>query len=69
MPCFTRFSRAEESRTGPGTGLGLAVVAEIATAHGGTAAAANREIGGADVSFSIPHKPRATEAGGRLTHT
>ncbi len=59
---FTRFSRADESRTGPGTGLGLAVVAEIATAHGGTAAAANLELGGADVSFAIPRRSPAREA-------
>jgi signal transduction histidine kinase len=58
---FARFTRADEPRTGPGTGLGLAVVAEIATAHGGTAAAANLSLGGADVSFCIPHQPRARE--------
>ncbi|MEO5711637.1 MAG: HAMP domain-containing sensor histidine kinase [Nocardioidaceae bacterium] len=34
---FDRFSRAEESRTTPGSGLGLALVHEVAQAHGGRA--------------------------------
>ena len=34
---FDRFSRAEQSRTTPGSGLGLALVQEVATAHGGRA--------------------------------
>ena len=51
---FDRFSRADNARGGSGAGLGLAIVAEIAAAHGGTAAAANRPEGGADVWLSIP---------------
>ena len=34
---FDRFSRAEESRTTPGSGLGLHLVQAVATAHGGHA--------------------------------
>jgi signal transduction histidine kinase len=34
---FDRFSRAEQSRTSPGSGLGLALVSEVARAHGGRA--------------------------------
>jgi signal transduction histidine kinase len=34
---FDRFSRAEESRSTPGSGLGLALVYAVARAHGGTA--------------------------------
>lgn len=34
---FQRFARAEEARSTPGHGLGLALVAAIATAHGGQA--------------------------------
>jgi signal transduction histidine kinase len=38
---FERFSRAERSRSTPGAGLGLAIVATIAQAHGGSAAVSN----------------------------
>src|SRR5205823_75040 len=41
---FQRFSRAEESRTGGGAGLGLAIVAAIAGAHGGSAHAEGRDV-------------------------
>jgi two-component system OmpR family sensor kinase len=51
---FERFSRADEPRTEPGAGLGLAIAAEIAAAHGGAARAANRPEGGADVWLAIP---------------
>ncbi|MGH2934202.1 MAG: sensor histidine kinase [Gaiellaceae bacterium] len=65
---FARFTRADEARTGPGTGLGLAVVAEIAAAHGGTAAAANLATGGADVSLCIPHaRARVPAASGSIS--
>ncbi|MCX4578079.1 sensor histidine kinase [Streptomyces sp. NBC_01571] len=42
---FDRFARAEASRTGEGSGLGLAFVQAVATAHGGTAHAENTEHG------------------------
>ena len=51
---FERFGRADEARTSGGAGLGLALAAAIAEAHGGTASAANRDTGGADVWLSIP---------------
>jgi two-component system, OmpR family, sensor kinase len=51
---FERFTRAEESRTGAGAGLGLAIVDVVARAHGGTAAAANRTAAGADVWIALP---------------
>ncbi|MET8102166.1 HAMP domain-containing sensor histidine kinase [Streptomyces sp. NPDC005236] len=38
---FDRFSRAEASRTTPGAGLGLALVAAAAASHDGTARAEN----------------------------
>jgi signal transduction histidine kinase len=46
---FDRFTRAEESRTTPGSGLGLALVRAVAEAHGGTAA-----ISGAAVTIELP---------------
>jgi two-component system, OmpR family, sensor kinase len=51
---FERFSRADEARTAGGAGLGLAIADAIARAHGGSAHAANRDGGGADVWLSIP---------------
>ena len=51
---FDRFYRSEDARSRPGSGLGLAVVRDVAESHGGTVFAANREGGGARVGFSIP---------------
>jgi two-component system, OmpR family, sensor kinase len=51
---FERFGRADDARTSGGAGLGLALAAAIAQAHRGSAHAANREDGGADVWLSIP---------------
>lgn len=51
---FERFSRADGSRSSGGAGLGLAIVAAVAIAHGGAARIAERD-GGATVSLSIPN--------------
>jgi two-component system OmpR family sensor kinase len=50
---FEPFRRADPARSGPGAGLGLAIVDVIARAHGGTARAANRN-GGADAWLELP---------------
>lgn len=50
---FERFTRADEARGRGGTGLGLAIAEVIAAAHGGSAHAANRNGGGADVWIAI----------------
>ena len=55
---FDRFSRADEARAAGGVGLGLAIVDLIARAHGGSAHAANRSGGGADVWIALPLVPR-----------
>lgn len=50
---FDRFSRSTGSSSG-GTGLGTAIAAEVAAAHGGAIEAANRPTGGAVVTLRLP---------------
>ena len=54
---FARFIRLEDSRSTPGHGLGLALVAAIAHAHGGTAALHDNHPG-AKVMLTLPGGPR-----------
>jgi two-component system OmpR family sensor kinase len=54
---FERFSRADESRARGAAGLGLALVDAIVRAHGGSASAANRAGGGAEVTLALPTHP------------
>ncbi len=51
---FERFSRADPARGRGGVGLGLAIAQAVAHAHHGTAQAANRPEGGADVWITVP---------------
>ena len=51
---FDRFYRATSSRTLPGSGLGLSIVAQIATLHGGTVALDPREGGGTVARLVLP---------------
>ncbi|MEI7591619.1 MAG: HAMP domain-containing sensor histidine kinase [Actinomycetes bacterium] len=51
---FERFFRSDEARSRPGSGLGLSIVNDIATAHGGHTFAEQRAGGGACVGFVIP---------------
>jgi signal transduction histidine kinase len=51
---FERFARADRARSRGGAGLGLAIVAAIAEAHGGSAGARNVPDGGADVWITLP---------------
>ena len=55
---FERFGRADGSRSSPGAGLGLPIAEVVANAHGGSAHAANRPGGGADVWLVIPASER-----------
>jgi two-component system sensor histidine kinase MprB len=50
---FDRFYRSAAARAMPGAGLGLAIVREVAEAHGGTVAAENAQDGGAVVRLSL----------------
>lgn len=50
---FERFTRADPARSHGGAGLGLSIVRTIATAHRGSAQAANRPEHGADVWISL----------------
>jgi two-component system sensor histidine kinase MprB len=53
MRIFDRFYRAAEARSLPGSGLGLSIVREVATSHGGAPFAYRREGGGAVIGFTV----------------
>jgi signal transduction histidine kinase len=57
---FERFYRADESRSGGGAGLGLAIAAWIVREHAGEIVAANNDTGGATFSVDLPAAPVAT---------
>ncbi|MEV0218549.1 HAMP domain-containing sensor histidine kinase [Streptomyces sp. NPDC050704] len=50
---FDRFYRAPDARSLPGSGLGLSIVREVATAHGGEPFARRREGGGSVIGFTV----------------
>lgn len=50
---FDRFFRSPQARSRPGNGIGLAIVQQVAEAHGGKVFAANEPLGGARVGFTI----------------
>ena len=54
---FERFYRGQPSRTGPGTGLGLAVVKHIVEAHGGRVTADSAPGRGTTVRLTLPEAP------------
>jgi signal transduction histidine kinase len=51
---FDRFYRTASARTLPSSGLRLAIVRQIAQAHGGTVTAAHAAGGGAILTLSLP---------------
>jgi two-component system sensor histidine kinase MprB len=55
---FDRFYRAAAARGLPGAGLGLAIVRQVAEAHGGSVEAANAPGGGAVLQLRLPHERR-----------
>jgi two-component system sensor histidine kinase BaeS len=56
---FRRFARLDEARSidRGGAGLGLAIVASVATTHGGAASANDSPLGGARLSLWFPMTP------------
>jgi len=60
---FDRFYRSAAARAMPGAGLGLAIVREVAEAHGGTVVAENARDGGAVVRLSLNGAARPGSAG------
>jgi two-component system sensor histidine kinase BaeS len=51
---FQRFWRGSAATGAAGTGIGLAVAAELAQAHGGTLTAASPPGGGATFTLTLP---------------
>jgi two-component system sensor histidine kinase MprB len=51
---FDRFYRSAESRTMPGSGLGLSIVRQVAERHGGSVRAGRAEGGGAAFWWRVP---------------
>jgi two-component system sensor histidine kinase MprB len=54
---FDRFYRAADARSLPGSGLGLSIVREVATTHGGAPFAFQREGGGSVIGFTVVGVP------------
>ncbi|GGL73070.1 two-component sensor histidine kinase [Streptomyces fumigatiscleroticus] len=61
---FDRFYRAADARSQPGSGLGLSIVREVATAHGGAPFAVRREGGGSVIGFTVGPGPTGQEQNG-----
>ncbi|MFA5604657.1 MAG: ATP-binding protein [Dehalococcoidales bacterium] len=51
---FERFYKADKSRSGQGTGMGLAIAKHLVRAHGGTISATSEEGKGTTITFTLP---------------
>jgi two-component system, OmpR family, sensor histidine kinase MprB len=58
---FERFYRAEESRSMPGSGLGLSIVRQVVDRHSGTVTAGHRPGGGSRFTVTLPGTPTPPE--------
>lgn len=56
---FNRFFRASNSQMVTGTGIGLSLVNDIVTLHGGSVEAKKSDLGGAEFLVKIPFKRRS----------
>jgi two-component system sensor histidine kinase MprB len=54
---FDRFYRAAESRSMPGSGLGLSIVRQVVERHAGTVSAGRSPYGGARLVMRLPGSP------------
>ena len=54
---FDRFYRSSESRSMPGSGLGLSIVRQVAERHSGTVEAGASPSGGARLTMWLPGSP------------
>lgn len=63
---FDRFYRSPKARSRPGNGIGLAIVKQVADAHGGEVWAGARPGGGAIVGFSVAVAPAAATTEGAV---
>jgi two-component system sensor histidine kinase MprB len=70
---FERFYRSTDSRSLPGSGLGLSIVAQVAERHAGTVEAGRSPSGGTRMTFRLPGasspKPAAPPAIARSSET
>jgi signal transduction histidine kinase len=51
-----RYYRGERARNVPGTGMGLAIVQQIAQAHGGALTIASSPAAGSSFTISLPRE-------------
>ncbi len=63
---FERFWRGRAAMQAPGSGIGLAVVAELVAAHRGTLDASNRPEGGAVFTITLPSAADTTTGSGAV---
>jgi two-component system sensor histidine kinase MprB len=66
---FERFYRSSESRTMPGSGLGLSIVRNVAERHGGAVVAGSAPGGGAAFWMRIPASEDSVEMAARTKGT
>jgi two-component system sensor histidine kinase MprB len=63
---FERFYRSEESRSMPGSGLGLSIVQQVASRHAGSTEAVASPHGGARLVFRLPGAPEQRPVDGAV---